>query len=91
MQLVRLTSGEEIIGQVEESEHTIAISEAYSMVSTEPGKIGFIPFMAYAKDERIVIQRQFVMMILEPVDELVDQIRSMRSCIVTPPKLGFIV
>jgi hypothetical protein len=61
------------------------------MIATEPGKIGFIPFMAYAKNEEFIVDKQFVVMILDPVEEIVDQIRSMTSGIVTPPKQGIIV
>lgn len=91
MKIVRLTTGDEVICNVEETENTIAMTDAFSMVATEPGKIGFIPFMAYAKNEEFVIDKQFVVMILDPVDEIVDQIRSMTSGIVTPPKQGIIV
>ena len=86
MKLVRLTSGEEIIGKVIERSDEIEISDAYNMVATEPGKIGFIPFMAYSKDKSFVISRTHVLMICDPVDELVDQIRSMSSGIVVPDK-----
>ena len=86
MKLVRLTSQEEIIGNVEESEYTITISNAFNMVATEPGKIGFIPFMAYAKDDKFLIEKRHVLMICDPVDELVDQVRSMTSGIVVPEK-----
>lgn len=91
MKIVRLTTGDEIICNVEETENTIAMTDAFSMVATEPGKIGFIPFMAYAKNEEFVIDKQFVVMILDPVEEIEDQIRSMTSGIVTPPKQGIIV
>lgn len=91
MKIVRLTTGDEIICNAEESENSVAITDAFSMVATEPGKIGFIPFMAYAKNERFVIDKQFVVMIVDPVDEIVDQIRSMTSGIVTPPKQGIIL
>lgn len=84
MKLVRLTSGEEIIGKVIERSDEIEISDGYNMVSTEPGKIGFIPFMAYSKDESFIINRTHVLMVCDPVDELVDQIRSMTSGIVVP-------
>lgn len=90
MKIVRLTTGDEVICEVKESEYTVTLSNAFSMVSTEPGKIGFIPFMAYSKDKEFVIERQFIVMILEPVDEIVDQIRSMQSGILTP-KQGIIV
>jgi len=86
MKLVRLTSGEEIIGKVEDLSNVIKIKDGFNMVATEPGKIGFIPFMAYAKDEEFVIDKSHVMMMCEPVDELVDQIRTMTSGIVVPDK-----
>lgn len=91
MKIVRLTTGDEIICNVEETENSVAITDAFSMVATEPGKIGFIPFMAYAKNDRFVIDKQFVVMVVDPVEEIVDQIRSMTSGIVTPPKQGIIV
>jgi hypothetical protein len=91
MKIVRLTTGDEIICNVEETENSVAITDAFSMVSTEPGKIGFIPFMAYAKNDRFVIDKKFVVMVVDPVEEIVDQIRSMTSGIVTPPKQGIIV
>ena len=67
MKIVRLTTGDEVICNVEETENSVAISDAFSMVATEPGKIGFIPFMAYAKDEQFVIDKQFVVMIVDPI------------------------
>ncbi len=91
MKIVRLTTGDEVICNVEETEYTVTITDAFSMIATEPGKIGFIPTMAYAKDEKFVIDKQFVVMIVDPVDEIVDQIRAMTSGIVTPPKQGIIV
>ena len=91
MKIVRLTTGDEVICNVEETENTVAITDAFSMIATEPGKIGFIPFMAYAKDEQFIIDKKFVVMIVDPVDEIVDQIRSMTSGIVTPQKQGIIV
>ena len=91
MKIVRLTTGDEIICNVEETENSVAITDAFSMVATEPGKIGFIPFMAYAKNDRFVIDNRFVVMVVDPVEEIVDLIRSMTSGIVTPPKQGIIV
>lgn len=84
MKLVRLTSGEEIIGKVEDLSNVIKISDAFNLVAPEPGKIGFIPFMAYAKDKEFVIDKSHVMMVVDPIDELVDQVRSMTSGIVVP-------
>lgn len=86
MKLVRLTSGEEIIGKVRESADSIKITDAFALVATEPGKIGFIPFMPYAKDQEFTINKRFVMMVLEPMDQMVDQVRQMTSGISVPDK-----
>lgn len=84
MKLVRLSSGEEVIGKVKENENDIVIQNGYSLIPAGEGKIGFMPFMAYTKaKDGIVIDRKFVVFIVEPVDELVDQVRQMDSGIVT--------
>ena len=84
MKLVRLSSGEEVIGKVEEHSDSITIKDGYSLIPAGEGKIGFMPFMAYTKaKDGILIDRKFVVFIVEPVDELVDQVRQMDSGIVT--------
>ncbi len=86
MKLVRLTSQEEVIGEVTESENSITISNGFNLVSTEPGKMAFIPFMAYAKEKEFTIDKRHVLMICDPVDELAEQVRTMTSGIVVPDK-----
>ena len=84
MKLVRLSSGEEVIGKVRESENSIVIENGYSLIPAGEGNRGFMPFMAYTKAKNgILIDRKFVVFIVEPVDELVDQVRQMDSGIVT--------
>ena len=91
MQLVRLSSGEEIIGNVETVDDSIIITDGFSLIPAGEGKIGFMPFMAYTKaSEGITISNQFVLFMVEPKDELVDQIKSMQSGIVVPTKQGII-
>lgn len=91
MKLVRLSSGEEVIGKVTETENTLTIEDGYSLIPAGEGKIGFMPFMAYTKAKNgITIDKQFVVFTVEPLDELIDQIRQMNSGIVTPPKQGII-
>ena len=44
-----------------------------------------MPFMAYTKaKDGILIDRKFVVFIVEPVDELVDQVRQMDTGITVP-------
>tara|TARA_B100001057_G_C22234174_1_gene713153 strand:+ start:229 stop:516 length:288 start_codon:yes stop_codon:yes gene_type:complete len=85
MKLVRLSSGEEIIGKVRESENSVVIEDGYSLIPAGEGKIGFMPFMAYTKaKEGILIDRRFVVFVVEPLEELVDQIRQMETGITVP-------
>lgn len=85
MKLVRLSSGEEVIGKVRESENSIVIEDGYSLIPAGEGKIGFMPFMAYTKaKEGILIDRKFVVFVVEPLEELVDQIRQMETGLTVP-------
>lgn len=87
MKLIRLSSGEEIIGDVTDSQNDITIKNGYSLIPAGEGRIGFMPFMAYTKaKDGITIPKNFVVFVVEPADELQDQIREMDSGIVTPNK-----
>tara|TARA_B100001093_G_scaffold340942_1_gene325720 strand:+ start:3034 stop:3315 length:282 start_codon:yes stop_codon:yes gene_type:complete len=92
MQLVRLSSGEEIIGDITyDGDEAITIKDGFSLIPAGEGKLGFMPFMAYTKaKEGITINQDFVVFIVEPMDDLQNQVRSMRSGIVTPPAQGII-
>ena len=85
--LVRLSNGEEVIGQVTETENQITIKDGHALFAPEPGKIGFIPFMPYTKaKEGVTVDKQFVMFVVDPLDSLVDQIKGKDTRIMTPKK-----
>ena len=87
MLLVRLSSGEEIIGEVTETENLITIKDGYTLIPAGEGRIGMMPFMAYTKAKNgITIDKSFVVFTVEPADDLQEQVRSMSSGIVTPKK-----
>jgi hypothetical protein len=91
MKLVRLSSGEEIIGNVEESANGITITDGFSLIPAGEGKIGFMPFMAYTEaDKGVNIPERFVMFMVDPKPDLVQQINSMKSGLVVPQKQGII-
>lgn len=92
MKLVRLSSGEEIIGNVEvHRDNSVTIKDGYSLIPAGEGKIGFMPFMAYTEAAKgITIAERFVLFIVEPNAQLVEQIQQMDSKIVVPPKQGII-
>ena len=85
--LERLSNGEEVIGQVTETENQITIKDGHALFAPEPGKIGFIPFMPYTKaKEGVTVDKQFVMFVVDPLNSLVDQIKGKGSRIMTPKK-----
>jgi len=91
MKLVRLSSGEEIIGNVKDNrDNSITITNGYSLIPAGEGKIGFMPFMAYTEAAKgITIADRFVLFVVEPNAQLVEQIQQMDSKIVVP-KQGII-
>ena len=81
IKLVRLTSGEELIANVDmKDSNKPALHNAIIMIPAGEGKIGFMPFMAYTKaKDGITIDNKFVLFIVDPVDQIVDQVREMDS------------
>ena len=87
MKLVRLSSGEEVIGKVVENEDSITITDGYSLIPAGEGKIGFMPFMPYTKaSEGVEIDMKWIMFMVDPVDDLVEQHRAATSNIALAPK-----
>ncbi len=89
--LIRLTSSEEIIGKVEskfvgETISSYVIKDGLSLIAAGEGRIGFIPFMAYGKaKDGVEIDAKFVMFVIDPADELLDQVKQMSSGLDLPP------
>ena len=85
MKLLRLTSSEEVIGKVTtkfvgDTITSYVIEDGYSLIAAGEGRIGFIPFMAYASQTGgVEIDAKFVMFCVNPVTELLDQIKQMSS------------
>ena len=85
MELIRLSSGEEVIGNVTDNGNDITIKDGYSLLPAGEGKIGFMPFMAYTKaKDGITIDKRFVLFVVEPATELADQVRQMDTGLTVP-------
>ena len=89
IKLVRLTSGEEIIGKV--TEHyggtdkttSIEIKDGVCLIAAEEGRLGFMPYMPYTKAHKGVwIRMEHVVFIVDPADEVKDRVQEMTSGIV---------
>ena len=88
IQLIRLTSGEEIIADVDLNgidTDTIIMKDAIVLIPAGEGKIGFMPFMPYTKaKDGIEVDLKFVMFMVEPVEDLIKQHRAATSEIELP-------
>jgi len=90
MKLVRISSGEEVIGEVTETPYGATIKKGYVLIPGGEGKIAFMPFMPYTKSwkEGLEISKKNIVFIADPVDELVEQVEAVRNPkkIISPKK-----
>lgn len=95
IKLLRLTSGEELLTEVDLNgidTDTIILKDTLCLIPAGEGKIGFMPFMPYTKaDDGLEIDLKFVMFMAEPNDGLLKQHNNtfMKVQVVTKP--GIIV
>ena len=83
--IVRLKSGEELIGLVTKSEGVYTMKDISLIVPTEKG-IGLMDYMPYSTvpEKGLEISADFVAWIVDPVDGLLQQYKSIHSKIITP-------
>lgn len=84
MKIVRLNSGEEILCTVTDDGDSLAIYEPTIIIPTQERSIGLAPWMPYANTDKMTIKKSFVAFIVDPVDQLKEQYRSIHSKIITP-------
>ncbi len=86
IKLIRLTSGEEIIAEVDDPNGSIVtIFDAIILIPAGEGKIGIMPFMPYTKaNEGIPIPRRAIMFMVDPIEDLITQFKSARSGLTLP-------
>ena len=84
VQIVRLTTGEEVVAKVVYDKGFYTLTDAILLVPAGEGKIGMVPFVPYAKRQPVTIGESHVMFVIEPADELKRQIVEMTSGIAVP-------
>ena len=85
VKIVRMTSGEEILCTiVKEDANNILIEDPTIIIPTQDRNIGLAPWMPYADTAKISIKQTFVAFIVDPVEQLAEQYRSIHSKIITP-------
>lgn len=89
--IVRLKSGEELLAEVTKKEEVYSLKNVSLIIPTEKG-IGLMDYMPYSKVPEIGldVSIDFVAWVVEPVEGLLQQYKSIHSKIITPPK-GLII
>lgn len=85
--IVRLTTGEELIAQVEEKGEAIHLQDVAILIPTQQNSLGLAPFMAYSDASKgFTIQPKDVMFVVSPVKDLENQYNQMFGKLLTPQK-----
>ena len=91
VKIMRLTTGEEIIGTVSEQSTSArgtvySVSDIAILIPTEANQLGLAPFMAYttASEDGVEIGEKDVMFVANPVEDLKKQYQNMFSKLMTP-------
>ena len=71
IKLIKLKSGEELIGDVTVLGDTVTISHPCQLMPTDQG-IGFAPWPPFAKNDVVTVSKDWVICIVEPVDAARD-------------------
>ena len=74
VQIVRLSTGEEVVAKVVYDKGFYTLTDGILLVPAGEGKIGMVPFVPYAKRTPVVVGEQHVMFVVEPADELKKQV-----------------
>jgi len=85
IKIVRLKSGEELIGDITKSEGNYTIKNVSLILPTEKG-IGLMDFMPYSDvpEVGLEVSSDFVAWISNPVEGLLKQYKSIHSKVITP-------
>lgn len=88
IKIVRLSTGEELICEVstlESNEYTF--KDVAILIPTQQNSLGLAPFMAYSDVEKgMKIEKRFVMFMVDPVENLVNQYKNMFGKVLTQSK-----
>ena len=77
IELIRLTSGEEVLANVvNQSGLTLTVTDPVLLIP-DKGKIGFMPYMSYCEIDNMVIKKDHIMFNLEPTEDLKGQYKKM--------------
>ena len=91
IKLLRLKSGEDVVADIDENEDTVTIENPaviMPMGDSRGGNVqmGFGPWVPFTSDKQIEIPRDWIVFIVEPATDIVNNYRqAFGSGIVVPP------
>jgi hypothetical protein len=86
VEVVKLTTGEEIISDLEVKEDVVEMTNAM-LVAVNDGRLVFIPYMQYTSAAKFVtIDKKHVMFVVTPVDSLIDDYNNATTKVTKPRK-----
>jgi hypothetical protein len=78
IQLVRLTTGEEILCKIVNDTTTlITVTDPVQLIPTSEGTITFAPYMSYCEFDKLHIKVDNIMFIVQPSSGMVEQYKVM--------------
>jgi hypothetical protein len=89
VKLIRFAFGQEVVAELlEETDTTIKIKNSLAAVPTPQGTVAFVafvPLVPKGKDE-VVVDKQHVVYMLDPSEEVSKQHQNAFSTVITPEK-----
>jgi len=94
VKLIRFNFGQEVVAElVSETDSEITIVNSLAAIPTSQGTVAFVPFVPLVdkgKDE-VVINKQHVIYITDPSEQVVTQHRNAFSSVITPESKSLIL
>jgi hypothetical protein len=86
VRLLRLTTGEEIIGKVDEDydpHNDTVVDNPVIIVPSAEGKLTFMPFIGYADLDKVLVKSEHLMFVVNPGPNMEDSYNQMTGSIHT--------
>ena len=95
IKIMRLTTGEDVIGKIEEKDGLVTAEDAFAIIpmQSSPGKpvqLMMTPWMPYSHDKTITVDKDKVITIYKPKDDILKSYQQKTSSIITGQKPGLI-
>jgi len=94
VKLIRFNFGQEVVAElVNETDSEITIVNSLAAIPTSQGTVAFVPFVPPVDkgEDEVVINKQHVIYITDPSEQVVTQHRNAFSSVITPESKSLIL